>query len=182
MEDEDLNERHIVELGKTLQNLEYVTRLNNSLLLLSKIDNNQFIGVKRVVMGDVLDKLVADYKEVYSYRDIDVEVVGGSDFVVSMNEMLATMLVGNLLKNAFVHNEDGGRIVIAFSSDIMEIRNTGDGSPLDASRIFGRFYQGKKREGSTGLGLALVHSICQQSGLAIEYSFADGMHCFRVMG
>ena len=182
MEDENLNEEHIAELGKTLQTLEYVTRLNKSLLLLSKIDNNQFGETCRVVLNKVTERFLADYKEVYAYRNIDVEVVVESDFVVDMNEMLASMLVTNLLKNAFVHNEDGGRIEIRFSSGMMEFRNTGDGAALDPQRIFDRFYQGKRREGSTGLGLAIVHSICQQSGLAIEYSFTDGMHCFRALG
>lgn len=180
MEDESLKEEQIDELAKTLQTLEHVTRLNKSLLLLSKIDNNQFGEETHVVMNDVLKHFLEDYKDVYEYRNIDVDMTEEGLFEVDMNEMLATMLVTNLLKNAFVHNADGGKIKISFSSDAMEFCNTGDDTALDPQRIFERFYQGKKREGSTGLGLAIAHSICQQSGLQIKYEYRDGMHCFRV--
>lgn len=180
MEDETLKEEQIDELAKTLQTLEHVTRLNKSLLLLSKIDNNQFGEETHVVMNDVLKHFLEDYKDVYEYRNIDVDMTEEGLFEVDMNEMLATMLVTNLLKNAFVHNADGGKIKVSFSSDAMEFSNTGEDSALDPERIFDRFYQGKKREGSTGLGLAIVHSICQQSGLQIKYEYRDGMHCFRV--
>lgn len=180
MEDETLKEEQIDELAKTLQTLEHVTRLNKSLLLLSKIDNNQFGEETHVVMNDVLNHFLEDYKDVYEYRNIDVDMTEEGLFEVEMNEMLATMLVTNLLKNAFVHNADGGKIKVSFSSDAMEFSNTGDDAPLDPQRIFERFYQGKKREGSTGLGLAIAHSICQQSGLQIAYEYRDGMHCFRV--
>lgn len=180
MEDESLKESHIEELAKTLQTLEYVTRLNKSLLLLSKIDNNQFSETVLVVMNDVLGRFLDDYKEVYEYRGIGVDVRNDGFFEVDMNDMLATILVTNLLKNAFVHNVDGGSIEIRFCSGAMEFRNTGDGTALDPQRIFERFYQGKKREGSTGLGLAIAHSICLQSGLLISYEYTDGMHCFRV--
>ena len=180
MEDESLKEEQIDELAKTLQTLEHVTRLNKSLLLLSKIDNNQFGEETHVVMNDVLKHFLEDYKDVYEYRNIDVDMTEEGQFEVDMNEMLATMLVTNLLKNAFVHNTDGGNIKVSFSSDAMEFSNTGDDAPLDPQRIFDRFYQGKKREGSTGLGLAIVHSICLQSGLQIKYEYRDGMHCFRV--
>jgi signal transduction histidine kinase len=180
MEDEGLKEEHIEELAKTLQTIEHVTRLNKSLLLLSKIDNNQFGETEIVEMNVVLDRFLDDYKEVYDYRNIKVEVYNGGSFEIDMNEMLATVLVTNLLKNAFVHNVDDGRIIVVFHSNYMEFKNTGEDSALDPERIFDRFYQGKKREGSTGLGLAIVHSICQQSGLQIKYEYRDGMHCFRV--
>ena len=180
MEDESLKEEQIDELAKTLQTLEHVTRLNKSLLLLSKIDNYQFTEESHIVMNDVLSRFLEDYKDVYEYRGIEVYVTENGQFETEMNEMLATMLVTNLLKNAFVHNVDGGKIKVAFSSDSMEFCNTGDCTALDPQRIFERFYQGKKREGSTGLGLAIAHSICLQSGLQIAYEHRDGLHCFKV--
>ena len=50
----------------------------------------------------------------------------------------------------------------------------------DQKRIFERFYQGHKKEGSTGLGLALAESVCKSSGLDIRYEFTEGMHRFTV--
>lgn len=178
MEDETLSESQLEELAKTLSTLEYVTRLNKTLLLLSKIDNNQFAETKRVVLNDVIGRFVDDYSEIYAYRNIALQVDDKGSFAVDVNEMLATVLVTNLLKNAFVHNVDGGSIKIALTEESLTVANTGVAEPLDDSKIFQRFYQGHKKEGSTGLGLAIVHSICQQFGMDIAYSYEGGMHKF----
>ena len=75
---------------------------------------------------------------------------------VNMNETLATALITNLLKNAFIHNKSQGKIDIEIQSDHLTICNTGHPEALDASRIFHRFYQGKHTgEGSSGLGRLL---------------------------
>ena len=39
------------------------------------------------------------------------------------------------------------------------------GGALDAEHIFERFYQGAKKEGSTGLGLSIVDAVCRLYGL-----------------
>ena len=51
---------------------------------------------------------------------------------------------------------------------------------LDRGRIFDRFYQGAKKDGSTGLGLALAKTIADRNGLRLNYSYEDGMHLFRI--
>lgn len=180
MEDDSLNEKQLSELMKTHQTLENLTRLNRSLLLLCKIDNRQFSDVRTVCLDKLFDSYLEDYKEAYSYRRIRVNVDEQGCFRLEMSESLATVLVTNLLKNAFVHGKEGGEISVRFTSSSFEIADTGD-APLDGKRIFERFYKGNSaREGSTGLGLALVKSICNAYDLQITYAFQGGMHVFSV--
>ena len=180
MEDETLSEPQMEEILKTYQTLEYVSKLNKSLLLLSKIDNSQFVETSEVCINEVLHRYVDDYCEVYDYRGIRLTVEEKGEFRIWMNETLAVVLVTNLLKNAFVHNIDKGEIRIVITSSGIRFGNTGNGEPLDGKRIFERFYQGKKKEGSTGLGLAIVDAVCRQYQLRVSYSAVDGMHCFEV--
>lgn len=180
MEDEAVTEKQLEELAKTHQTLEHITKLNKSLLLLSKIDNEQFGEVHPVCLNDILSRYVGDYEEVYDYRDITVEVKEEARLVFPMNETLAATLVTNLLKNAFVHNVDGGRIRIVFTADTFTISNSGTPQALDAHKIFERFYKGSKQEGSTGLGLSIVSSICKMSGLQVQYAYTGEMHSFIV--
>ena len=180
MEDETLSELQMEEILKTYQTLEYVSKLNKSLLLLSKIDNSQFVETSEVCINEVLHRYVDDYREVYDYRGIRLTVEEKGDFRIRMNETLAVVLVTNLLKNAFVHNIDKGEIRIVITSSGIRFGNTGNGEPLDGKRIFERFYQGKKKEGSTGLGLAIVDAVCRQYQLRVSYSAVDGMHCFEI--
>ena len=181
LEDETLGEQQMSEIMKTYQTLEYLSKLNKSLLLLSKIDNHQFSEEKEVCLNEVLHRYMDDYQEVYAYRDITLTVEEEGELYWRMNETLAVVLITNLLKNAFVHNINKGNIRIVISSSGIRFGNTASGSALDASRVFDRFYQGsKKKEGSTGLGLAIVDAVCRHSSLKIRYRFEEDMHWFEV--
>ena len=179
MEDETLTEHQLNELIKTHQTLENLTRMKRSLLLLCKIENGQFADTRSVCLNDILTHYLDDYKEVYAYRNITVTVTTDSSFCVEMNDSLVSVLVANLLKNSFVHNIDGGFIYIKITANTFEISNTGE-KPLDRERIFERFYQGQKKEGSTGLGLALVDSICKANHLKIDYTYVENRHIFTI--
>lgn len=179
MEDETLTEHQLNELIKTHQTLENLTRMNRSLLLLCKIENGQFADTRSVCLNDILAHYLDDYKEVYAYRNITVTVTTDSSFCVEMNDSLVSVLVTNLLKNSFVHNIDGGFIYIKITANTFEISNTGE-KPLDRERIFERFYQGQKKEGSTGLGLALVDSICKANHLKVDYTYVENRHIFTI--
>ena len=181
LEDETLGEQQMSEIMKTYQTLEYLSKLNKSLLLLSKIDNHQFSEEKEVCLNEVLHRYMDDYQEVYAYRDITLTVEEEGELYWNMNDTLAVVLITNLLKNAFVHNINKGSIRIVASSSSIRFGNTASGSALDASRVFDRFYQGsKKKEGSTGLGLAIVDAVCRHSSLKIRYRFEEDMHWFEV--
>lgn len=180
MDDDALTERQLAELIKTHQTLTHLTRLNKSLLLLFKIDNNQFIEETSVSFRQLVEKYLEDYKEVYTHKHIQVTCQVVSDFTVQMNDILANMLITNLLKNAFVHNVESGKLRIEIQKEYFSIQNSGVSTPLDSVKIFQRFYQQQKNEGSTGLGLAIADAVCKHSALALEYIYHTGVHEFRI--
>ena len=102
-----------------------------------------------------------------------------------MNESLASTLVTNLLKNAYLHTAEGGAVGVELRDRTLTVTNDGT-APLDAEHIFERFYkedsftQGAGKEGSTGLGLALVSAVGRYYGLRIDYRFEGGRHRFSV--
>ena len=180
MDDDALTERQLAELIKTHQTLTHLTRLNKSLLLLFKIDNNQFIEETTVSFRQLVEKYLDDYKEVYMHKHIQVTCQVVSDFTVQMNDMLANMLITNLLKNAFVHNVESGMLRIEIQKEYFSTQNSGVSTPLDSVKIFQRFYQQQKNEGNTGLGLAIADAVCKHSALALEYIYHTGVHEFRI--
>lgn len=179
MEDENLTEKQMEEIAKTHQTLENVTRMNKSLLLLCKIENGQYADVKEVSVNSLVSQYVDTFNDVYSYKNITVKVTEMSSLSMQINESLAIILVSNLLKNAYLHNCENGKIDVVISEKDFTVSNTGE-SALDSSKIFTRFYQGSKKEGSTGLGLALIHTICRANNISISYEFRDKMHVFKV--
>ena len=173
------DEAQMGELFKMQQTLGHIIRLNKALLLLTKIDNRQFPESIEVDIATMINEQVSIYDEIYASHNITCMVNCPETFVVHMNESLASTLITNLLKNAYVHTSENGSIEVSVHERTLIISNNGN-MPLDAKRIFDRFYQGTKKEGSTGLGLALVSAICHYYGLNVEYHFKQGRHYFLV--
>ena len=174
-----ITEEEAGELFKIQRTLGRAVRLNKTLLLLTKIDNGQFPESVEVDLVQIIQDSVESYSEVYAARKVNVTQSLPAEFKVEMNESLAATLVTNLVKNAFVHSANGGEVNISIAGRTLTISNAGEES-LDKEYIFDRFYQGSRKEGSTGLGLALVAAVCRYYNLRIEYKFAEGLHLFEV--
>lgn len=180
LDNDSLGEENIGELVKMKREVGHISRLNKTLLLLTKIDNGQFPDVMDVNLSSIVQSQKEMYEEIFSRKNIHCSLeMPDSPVTVRMNETLATILVTNLIKNAFMHSPEGGIVTIALGRNGLAVENSGE-APLDRERIFDRFYQGAKKEGSTGLGLALAKTIADKNGMRFSYSFADGRHRFRI--
>lgn len=175
----DVNERQAGEIIQMQRTLSHIVRLNRTLLLLTKIDNNQFPENSDVDIAALVREQAELCGEIYASRGLVCSPALPGSFTVRMNESLASVLVTNLVKNAYLHSEPGTRIDIRIEGRTLTVSNEGGGA-LDGKRIFERFYQGSKKEGSTGLGLALVRAVANYYALAIGYRFENGRHLFSV--
>ena len=174
-----ITEEEAGELFKIQKTLSRAVRLNKTLLLLTKIDNGQFPESVEVDIVTALEEGVESYGDVYAAREVNFTHNLPAELKVTMNESLATTLISNLVKNAYVHTPQGGDAHIEIVGRTLRVSNTGS-EPLDKEHIFERFYQAARKEGSTGLGLALVAAVCRYYNLRLEYFFADGKHNFEV--
>ncbi len=181
LEDEALEERQLGELLKIRQTLLGLSKLNRSLLLLSKIENGQYAEeVEDIDVGERTRQLLDDYETTFAHRHLKVSISQTAPLVLRINEGLATTLLTNLLKNAFVHNIEQGEIRVEIEARRARFMNTGSDTPLDEALIFTPFYHTQSLQSSTGLGLALVKTICEQSALRLSYRYAAPYHCFEL--
>lgn len=174
-----LDEQTMGEVIQMQRTLGHIVRLNKTLLLLAKIDNGQFPENTDVDISAMMREQKELYDDIYEERDIRCDMHLTGSFLVRMNESLASVLVSNLIRNAYVHSEAGARIDIRIEGRTLTVSNDGV-TPLDGKHIFERFYQGSKREGSTGLGLALVKAVADSYGLCVGYRFGEEQHIFSV--
>ena len=174
----ELSEEQFTELSKMRQSLQRMSRLNRTLLLLSKIDNNQFPDRSDIDLVEIINNEIGIYSEIYGDSGIRCNTELPQHFVVNMNESLATTMITNLIKNAFLHTGEDGTVDISIRKRQLVIANNGS-EALDSTRLFDRFYTSGKKD-STGLGLALVKSIVNSYNFKIEYSFKENRHCFAV--
>ena len=178
MDNTALTEEQFAELSKMRQSIHRLVRLNRTLLLLSKIDSGHFLDRSDVDIVPIIENELEIYKEIFAEKELVCNVKMPKSLVVQMDEMLASTMVSNLIKNAFVHSPSDGAIDIIISRSEFSVSNKGS-EALDKARLFDRFYTSGKT-GSTGLGLALVKSIAGYYGFGLQYGFWDGKHCFAI--
>jgi len=179
LDESQLTDEQAMELYKINKTLSRAVRLNKTLLLLTKIENSQFIETSQVDLVAIVAETVESLSEIYISRQIKFATDLPSKFEVQMNESLASTLVTNLIKNVYVHSEQGVEARAAIVGRKLIVENQGR-EMLDREHIFERFYQGSQRETSMGLGLALVAAICRHYNINIEYSFVNGYHRFEI--
>ena len=181
LEHPDMTEALAEEMIKVHRSLSGLIRLNKTLLLLSKIENGQFPQTAYVDMNALAKESIELHQEIYDHKNIAAEIDGKDRFVHRIDEQMASVLIGNLVKNAFLYTPSGGTINVTMWKTGFSISNTGN-APLDKDKVFRRFYQPSgRKEGATGLGLALAYSVCMNNGMDITYDFINDRHIFSII-
>lgn len=157
---------------------DHLTRLNSALALITRIENRQFTGTEEIRLSLLLDEHFEMLQELIEMRGISIERDYRDELEVVMDPGLARILVGNLLKNAVIHNRDGGKITLRLGEDGLVICNDGPPLPFDRGELFRRFVRDTRRQGNFGLGLWLVRKICEYYGFRIDYDYREKRHCF----
>jgi signal transduction histidine kinase len=177
--EENLSTEQIHQIGNTIEVFKRLSGLNKSLLLLSKIENKQFFSVEQCNFVKIISRIISDFSDYAEYQKIEISYQKEGIWEYNMNNDLAEMLVMNLVKNAIVHNQQGGEILIKSSTASFMIENTSKKPGLSADKLFERFNKESKSKSSTGLGLAIVKAISDVSGLTVSYDY-NGRHVFKV--
>ncbi len=174
IEKNPLEESQLLDLSIVLDNLGRLTRMNRSLLLLSKIENKQFVDEEDVSFNVLISQLALDFEDIAAHRAISIKIdEGDKPLTFKMNRDLALILVTNLLKNAIVHGNADELIHINIAYDHFSISNQSAHGLLDERQLFNRFKVGGSPGKSTGLGLAIAKAITEKYNLKLHYHFAE---------
>ena len=181
-ESEGMTEQQMEQLDEIYATLGRAVKLNKSLLLLSRIENGQYTEMEDVSVDEILDELLPDLTDIYEHKQVRLmRKREEQSFIIRCNHSLAQILVSNLVKNSLLHNGEGGELQVLTTPTSLVIKNTGD-VPLEGEKLFRRFYHGMDgKKDSTGLGLAIAHSIALSSSLKLTYEWQDSMHTFRLV-
>ncbi len=181
-EEEELSEKSMMELVQTKEGLMRLVRLNKSLLMLSKIENNQFAEKQEVNLNNIIKTVAEDLTDMIVFKNITLDITQTGIFTTIINSDLAYITISNLLRNAIKYNRSNGKIIIEISNNTLQIKNTSNfNQPLDKTLIFSRFYKQNQDNSSTGLGLSIVDAvISNHSELRIDYYFQNNFHIFTM--
>lgn len=180
MQTTPLNAKQAELLTDAGQVVQKMSKLNKTLLLLSKIENNQFPETGNVPLTTIITHLLQQYKNAIAEKGLKIDVEEIDVAFVIANPLMIEILLSNLLANAIRHNIKNGLIKISFVNNLFTISNSGKPRALDKSKLFQRFQKQAVMGESLGLGLALAHQICYLYGAVISYTFSECLHLFSV--
>ncbi|MBC7828852.1 MAG: HAMP domain-containing histidine kinase [Chitinophagaceae bacterium] len=179
IQDHQLSEKSMHHVQAMYNAVHKLTKLNQSLLLITKIENNQFKETHTINLADVVKERLTQLEELIHSGHLSVK----TDFkksTVIIHSMLADILINNLIVNAIRHNINNGVIYITTAPGSIKISNSGEGTSLDPNTIFNRFEKSNASEGM-GLGLAIIKQICDTYHFKINYAFKNALHSFEIV-
>ena len=169
------HENKIYASLKTLNRLRVII---NSLLLISKVENNQYLKTEEISLKQEIEDIYEDLEDRISDKQIAFKVNLLKDFHFTGNKALVHTLLVNIINNAIKYNVTGGSIDISDTIDqghyILTIGDTGQGmSPALVEDAFDRFKRGNSEENGFGLGLAIVQSIAKFHKIKVDIKSAE---------
>ena len=164
-------------IEETNNALSRVSRINKNLLLLAKIENQQFLDKQQINISEPLQEVLDLLSDLLEGRTIEANI--NPICIVEGNRILIEIMLTNLLMNSLRHTEPGVKIMVYLSVAELIISNPGN-YPLDAVKLFRRFSTASGQTPGSGLGLSIVEQICSRYGWAVEYKFTEQQHQFSV--
>jgi len=175
-----LNEDTAQLLGEINEANERLSQMSRNLLLLTRIENRQYPEVETVDLSRLVLKQTMFFRDYYADEVADTKTEIKPDVQLITNLSLVEILVNNLLRNAYTHNIPGGYVRVWLDHAGFSVENSGPPLEGDPTRLFDRFRKGREDSRTTGLGLALVHQICQLYQFGIRYGYQEGIHHLSV--
>ena len=177
IQDEGLSEGQTDALKSAYAAVSRLSKLNQSLLLLAKIENQQFTAMETIDFKDRIEEKLQQFHEFWQSNQITIKASLSAATIYASPELI-DILLNNLLSNAGRHNIAGGQIHVLLVPGKLEVANTAKSTGLDPNKLFGRFYKEEQYSKHNGLGLSIVKQICEHADFDISYGFSDQQHRF----
>jgi Signal transduction histidine kinase len=176
MQQKNLNKDSLTLIKSINEAITKLFKLNQGLLLISKIENKVFHEKKKVSLKQITVNGLDNYKEIMQLKKIKVEMDASDEALVEMNDMLAEVLISNLLSNAVRFNINGGFIKCHIDIMFLIITNSGLAMITNPEDLFKRFHKNSDNPQSVGLGLSIVKEIAESYGMNITYTCINDVH------
>ena len=180
MQSENFTEGQMKDIESIQGEISRLSKLNQSLLLLTKIDNHQFQETGKVEIAQIILKQLDNYEELIAAEQIMLTKNIDTNISVQMNETMAGVMISNLITNAIKHNIEHGTINISLQDKLLTVQNTGAPLQSDPETLFERFKKDGTNSESLGLGLSIVKKICEQYNFKVLYTCTNQLHTVSI--
>jgi signal transduction histidine kinase len=176
----DLKKDEVELINSSYASTLRLSKLTQTLLLLTKIANDQFPEKKAVNLSELLEEKIKLFDDHIFGKSLTIKKEIAPNCILETNYFLAESLVMNLIGNAAKYCTSGGIIRISINTTHFEISNTGTPFSVPPSKLFERFFKINRSSASHGLGLSIVKEICSHNKWTIIYKYEEDLHIFIV--
>jgi heavy metal sensor kinase len=165
-------------IGSMLEETAHLTRLVESLLLLTRADSGRLLlNRKEQNITAIVEKAVDDMRVMAEEKSQRLTTDLAGDIRVSVNEDTFRRALVNILDNAIKYTPQGGALAVRMmeraTGIVIEVSDSGPGIAAEhQAKIFDRFYRVDKDRsrdaGGTGLGLAIAKWAVEANGGRLE--------------
>lgn len=181
----DLSSEEVLKgLDQVESTTKRVTDIIKSLKKFSRIEKEE--SFKLVNLKTIIDETLSYCRDRFRLGNIDLEVQGEADVMVSCRPVQISQIILNLLNNSFdaVRGTTDAwvKIIIHQSEKMVQIivKDSGKGIPPEVRKhIMTLFFTTKELEG-TGLGLPLSRTMIEEHGGKLYYDETQGNTTFVV--
>lgn len=177
----NLGETETEKVTESLRTLHRLKGIINSLLLIARVENHQFLKKDSFPLAELLQEVIEEIEPVALDKGLEIKAsMDCGQQLKNANRSLLFTLLFNLLNNAvrFSGNPPAGPVEIICSREDQRFRvrisDHGPGIPEgQAEELFKRFRKRKSPDGH-GLGLAIAKSIADFHGISIRVDSRPG--------
>lgn len=177
----DINEEIAIKTEESLKTLSRLQSLINSLLLISRIESNQFIRNESFSLGEIIKDIIDELAPVAEDAGLKIENNSPAGMVFNQgNRSLIFSMLYNIINNAIKNTPDGGLIKISGQENeegyLIAVSDTGKGlTGPQLNNLFQRF-RNRTEDSSdgTGIGLAITKTIADFHKIDIRVKSEPG--------
>ncbi|SEN09014.1 Signal transduction histidine kinase [Chitinophaga rupis] len=175
-----IEEEQALLLGDMQNAIEKLSKINRSLTLLAKLENNEYTVSEQIKFCKIAKDVLAAYEDRIEMKNISVRTEIDKGILLKIHPVMADMLMNNLLGNAIRHNVQDGSIELILTQKQLTVKNTGLPPVMPTEELFQRFKKSNQCSESVGLGLSIVKQICEVSGFNVSYQYRNQQHILQV--
>lgn len=193
IQNESLDEEAVNKVVSSLRTLDLLKKIINNLLLISRIENNQYITDEVIDCKTLLKDIQEELQDRIDEKAIKFQIDLKENYHFNGNKTLIHIMFYNVITNAIKFTEQDGSITITDAKTnslySIAIKDSGCGMAQEQiDEIFNRFTRLNVHKEGQGLGLAIVKSIADfhqieiavtselQKESTFEFVFQTGKH------
>lgn len=166
--DKNIDERNRKRVMRIARAETEMSEITAALLALAREKGDASSRSTECDVESVAREVISRYEEIFKHKPITVQLLVHKPLLLRVEHSILSMVLGNLLRNAFSFTEQG-EILVTIDEHSIRVDDSGAGlGEQQPEQLFQPYVRGNHANSGSGLGLSLVWRLCQRNGWKIE--------------